>query len=397
MSALGPAVGRGTDIGQGVGRVPEEVLRARAYLMRCVEPPNRHLVALVDRYGPVEAADRLRRGAVPDELLRAAAARRGTDRSEADLEEAAHAGARLLVPEDPGWPSWPFRSFAEAPRADLAPPIALWARGPGEIATLADRSVTVVGSRAATPYGLGVAADFSATLARRGVAVLSGAAFGIDAAAHRGALAADGATVAVLACGPDRVYPAAHTGLLERIAATGLVLTEYPPGTIPGRLRFLVRNRLLAALGVGTLVVEAGARSGTKRTAADATALGRPLMAVPGPVTSGMSVGCHELVRSHQAGLVGRPEDVLEVVGRLGVDLALPPQGESRPTDGLDPRVLAVHDALPARAAWPPGRIGEAAGVGPDELRAALTELEDRGLAEYHQGLWQRPARRAGP
>ncbi|MBC3190774.1 DNA-protecting protein DprA [Pseudonocardia sp. C8] len=377
--------------------VPEEIVRARAYLLRCVEPPNRHLIGLVERHGPVEAADRVRRGAVPEELLDAVTARRGSDLVDADLDAAAAAGARLLVPEDPQWPCWPFAAFATAKRADLAPPVALWARGPGDVSALADRSVTIVGSRAATRYGVHTAVEFASALARCGVTVFSGAAFGIDAAAHRGALAVGAPTVAVLACGPDRAYPASHTGLIERIAATGLVLTEYPPGTLPGRLRFLVRNRLLAALGAGCLVVEAGARSGTRRTAGDSTALGRPVMAVPGPVTSGLSVGCHELVRSRQAELVGRPEDVLEIVGRLGLDLAVPPAGERRPTDGLGPHAQAVHDALPARAAWPPSRIAEASGVDPDAVRAALTELEARGLAEYHQGLWQRPARRSGP
>lgn len=377
--------------------VPEEVLRARAYLLRTVEPPSRDLVRLIEQHGPVEVADRVRRGAVPEALLERAAARRGADTAEADLAEAAAVGARLLVPEDPQWPGWQFAAFDTTRRADLAPPVALWARGPGDPSVLADRSVTVVGARGATRYGLHAAADFASVLARRGVTVFSGAAFGIDAAAHRGALAAGGRTVAVLACGPDRVYPAAHAELIERIADTGLVLTEYPPGTVPGRLRFLVRNRLLAALGAGCLVVEAGTRSGSKRTASDAVALRRPLMALPGPVTSAMSVGCHELIRSRRAELVGRPEDVLEIIGRLGVDLAPERVAERRPTDGLAPGALAVHDALPVRAAWSAARIGEVAGVAPDAVRIALVELEGRGLAEYHQGLWQRPARRSGP
>ncbi|MFP5072296.1 DNA-processing protein DprA [Pseudonocardia nantongensis] len=389
MSAADPAAGR--------TGVAEEIRRARAYLQRAVEPPNRDLAQLVARYGPVETADRLCRGAVPDGLLRAAAARRGTDRTDADLDAAAAAGARLLVPEDPDWPAWAFTALTTAGSRELAPPVALWARGPGNAAELADRSVTIVGSRAATGYGTHTAAEFAGALARRGVTVFSGAAFGIDAAAHRGALAVQGATVAVLACGPDRAYPSAHTSLIERIAAAGVVLTEYPPGTVPGRLRFLVRNRLLAALGAGCLVVESGARSGSGRTASDALALGRPVMAVPGPVTSAMSVGCHELVRKGRAELVGRPEDVLESVGRIGIDLALPPAGEVRPTDALGPAARAVHDALHTRAARSAGRIGEAAGLPPDAVRAALVELEEHGLAEYHQGLWQRPARRDGP
>src|SRR5256714_1313699 len=134
---------------------------------------------------------------------------------------------------------------------------------------------------------------------RRGESVFSGAAYGIDGAAHRGALAASGVTVAVLGCAVDAGYPAGHAALLKRIAGSGgAVVSEYPPGTPPARHRFLVRNRLIAALAAGTVVVEAGRRSGSRNTAATTSALGRPLMAVPGPVTSAMSVGCHDLLRT---------------------------------------------------------------------------------------------------
>ena len=273
---------------------------------------------------------------------------------------------------------------------ELAPPLALWVRGPGCLATLADRAVAVVGSRAASGYGAHAAAELGSALAGAGVTVMSGAALGIDVAAHRGALAAGGPTVAVLACGVDRPYPVAHTSLLERIAATALVVSEYPPGAVPARHRFLVRNRLLAALGNGCVVVEAGARSGSQRTAADALTLGRPVMAVPGPISSAMSVGCHELIR-RGAELVGRPDHVLETVGRIGIDLAAEPSRPRRPTDGLTSAALAVHGALPARAAWSVERLSEESGQVPDVVRAALTELESRGLAEFHHGLWQRP------
>lgn len=371
--------------------VPEDVLRARAYLLRVVEPPSWDVVRFVERFGPVEAADRIRRAEVPGAVGERVLARRGRDHVEADLDAARSAGARLLVPEDPEWPAWPFAAFASANDPDLAPPLALWVRGPGCLATLTERAVAVVGSRAASNYGMHAAAEMGSALGEAGVTVVSGAAFGVDVAAHRGALAAGGPTVAVLASGIDRPYPVAHTSLLERIAASALVVSEYPPGAVPARHRFLVRNRLLAALGNGCVVVEAGARSGSQRTASDAATLGRPVMAVPGSITSAVSVGCHELIRRGVAELVGRPDHVLETVGRIGIDLALEPPRPRRPTDGLTPEALAVHGALPARAAWSVERLTEESGRLPDVVRAALTELESRGLAEYHHGLWQRP------
>lgn len=368
-----------------------EVLRARAYLLRVAEPPARDVVRLVEQAGPVEAAERIRRGEVPPGVLEKVVARRAHDHVDADLAAAHAAGARLLVPEDPEWPAWPFAAFGTVDVPELAPPLALWVRGPGSLAELAERAVAVVGSRAASGYGTHAAAELGSALGDAGVTVVSGAAAGIDAAAHRGALAAGGPTVAVLACGIDRVYPAEHWSLLDRIAESALVVSEYPPGAVPARHRFLVRNRLLAALGNGCVVVEAAARSGSQRTASDAATLGRPVMAVPGPTTSAMSVGCHELIRSGAAQLVGRPDHVLETIGRIGIDLAAEPVRPTRPTDGLGPVALAVHGALPVRAAWSVERITEESGRLPDAVRAALTELESRGLVEYHHGLWQRP------
>ncbi len=390
--------------GPGGTAVPATVVRARAYLSRVAEPPAPALVRLVDAVGPVAAADRVAAGDVPDAVAAETAARRAVDRVEADLAEARAAGARLVVPEHPEWPHWGFAPFALAGSAELAPPVALWVRGPRRLDEAAERAVAVVGARAATAYGTHVAGEFAAGLAAAGATVVSGAALGIDGAAHRGALAADGPTVAVLACGVDRAYPASHEALLDRIAATGLVVSEYPPGSVPARHRFLVRNRLIAALGGGTLVVEAAVRSGAQRTAADTAALGKLVMAVPGPVTSGLSAGCHQLIRAG-ALLVTRPEEVLEAVGRLGADLAAPladgrgPGGTpsaGRPTDGLDGVAALVHDALPPRGARDTRWLAREAGVPPDAVRAALTELERRGLARCRDGLWQLVARGGG-
>jgi DNA processing protein len=240
-----------------------------------------------------------------------------------------------------------------------------------------------------------IAGELAAGLADRGCAVVSGAAIGIDAAAHRGTLTVDGTTVAVLACGVDRAYPLAHTDLLRHIGEVGLVVTEYPPGAVPARHRFLVRNRLLAGLTGGTLVVEAGIRSGAQRTAGDARALGRLVMAVPGPVTSGLSAGCHQLIRAG-ATLVSRADEALEAVGRIGIDLAAEPLRPARPTDALDPVQAAVHDALPTRAARHVQWLAMESGLPLEQVRPALVELERRGLAEYREGRWQRRAVRRG-
>ncbi|MGH3279257.1 MAG: DNA-processing protein DprA, partial [Trebonia sp.] len=207
-------------------------------------------------------------------------------------------GIRLVSPDDPEWPGQ---------LADLGEeqPYALWLRGNADLRFSCLRSVAIVGSRAATAYGSYVAAEFAASVAARGLAVVSGGAFGVDAAAHRGALGADGVTVAVLACGVDMAYPTAHTELFDAIAAQGVLASEWPPGRHVSRLRFLVRNRVIAALSAGTLVVEAAQRSGALNTARHARDLQRRLMAVPGPVTSDLSVGCHQIIRVTQVECTG--------------------------------------------------------------------------------------------
>ncbi len=378
----------------GPGSVAADVLRARAYLSRVAEAPAAELVAFVEEVGPVEAADRVRAGRVSEPVARQTAARRAVDRTEADLDAAQACGARLVTPEHPEWPDWPFAAFALTGNPDLAPPPALWVRGPGRLDTLCEQAVAVVGARAASGYGTHIAGELAAGAADHGLTVVSGAAFGIDAAAHRGALAVEGPTIAVLACGVDRAYPAAHEALLARIGETGLVVSEYPAGCVPGRHRFLVRNRLIAGLAGGTVVVEAGLRSGARRTAADARALGRAVMAVPGPVTSGLSAGCHRLIRDG-ALLVTRTEDVLEAVGRIGFHLVAEPAAEElRPTDGLSAVAAAVHDALPARSVRETRWLAMEAGVPIGAVRAALVDLERRGLAVGSDGRWQR---RAGP
>lgn len=365
---------------------------ARAYLAGVAEPPAPALVAFVAEHGPVTAAESIRSGAAPPRVRKETDARRTTIEPDRLLEAATREGIHLLIPEDPGWPAWPFTALGVATRrgaTGLVEPLALWVRGDRELADLAERSVAIVGARAATGYGERVAAEFGCGLAEQGVTVTSGAAYGIDGAAHRGAVAGGGATVAILACGLDVGYPAGHVGLLRRIAADhGVVLSEYGPGVPPARHRFLVRNRLIAALSDATVVVEAGARSGARNTAATAAALGRLVLAVPGPITSAMSAGCHAMIRDG-ALLAGSVAEVVEATGRLGLDLAAEAARPVRPTDQLDSPALRVYEACASRHGVAAEDVAVASGIDLGKVRAMLPELEIRGLIERSDEGWR--------
>ncbi len=265
--------------------------------------------------------------------------------------------------------------------------MALWVVGAKRIDDMAERAAAIVGTRACTAYGEHVAADLAAGLVERDVTVVSGGAYGIDGAAHRSSLATDGFTVAVLAGGIDVPYPAGHAALLHRIGKDGLVVSEYPPGVRPARHRFLTRNRLVAALSGATVVVEAGARSGAANTAAWARALGRGLCAVPGPVTSSASVGCHALLRS-DARLVTCAAEVVEIMGRIG-ELAPDEQRPDSPLDGLGEAEQRVYDALPARGRRTTDQIAIASGLPPAQVLGPLSMLEVQGLVVREEGYWK--------
>jgi DNA processing protein len=372
--------------------------RAWAYLSRVAEPPCAELAALVHAVGPVEAADRVRRGLVDDALAQHTESRRAIDCAADDLDLLARRGGRLITPDDDEWPVLALAAFGgpsgSGVQAKSRPPLVLWALGPVRLDETAQRAAAIVGTRAATVYGEHVAADLAAGLVERDVAVVSGGAYGIDGAAHRAALAADGITVAVLAGGLDVPYPAGHSALLHRIGQHGLLLTEYPPGIRPARHRFLTRNRLVAAVAGAAVVVEAGLRSGAASTAAWARALGRVVAAVPGPVTSSASAGCHALLRNG-AELVTRADDVVELVGRIG---ELAPE-EPRPTtalDGLTEAERQVYEALPGRGAATIDEIAVASGLVPERVLGPLAMLEITGLAEQHDGRWRIVRSRGG-
>lgn len=367
----------------------DATVRAWAYLSRVAEPPRPELAALVARAGPVEAAKRIRCGDVEPELAKYTEARREIDSAAEDLELVARRGGRLVTPDDDEWPLLAFAAFggaAAARKPDCRAPLVLWAVGPARLDEIAERATAIVGTRAATAYGELVAADLAAGLVERDMAVVSGGAYGIDGAAHRATLAAEGTTVAVLAGGIDISYPAGHSALLHRIGGNGLLVTEYPPGVRPVRHRFLTRNRLVAALAGATVVVEAGVRSGAANTAAWARLLGRPVAAVPGPITSAASAGCHVLLRAG-AELVTRPDEVVELAGRVG-ELADVPPHPVTPLDGLSAAGRQVYEALPGRGVATVDQVAIASGLAPAQVFGPLAMLEVAGLVERRDGSW---------
>jgi DNA processing protein len=372
-------------------RATDSVRRARVWLSRAVEPGSSVVYRYVASLGPVEAVRRIRAGTAPTEVDRAAAGRRQIDAIDEDLANADRCGIRLLVPEDDEWPSYALLRMDSAVARgvpDLAPPLILWTRGAARLDHLVERSVAMVGTRAPTESGKWHARQLAHQLAQQGWTVISGGAQGIDTAAHTGALAANAPTVAVLAGGLDAPYPADNHRLFDRIAEDGLLLSEWPPGTAPQRHRFLLRNRLIAGLVAGTVVVEAGARSGASHTARRTRELGIPLMAVPGSATSAMSVGCHHLVRTGAARLVTNTSEILEEIGRLGDDLAEHPRAEETLVDKLDPISRRVLDGLPSSGQVGPEEIAKAAGIELLTVMRCLPALELLGLVRSRHGAW---------
>lgn len=362
---------------------------ARAALSRLAEPGDLRLAALVAEVGAITLHRLLREERDVTGLQSDVAARLGGIDAARELDQAARLGLRFVVPGDDEWPD----SLDDLAGVDPlhergGAPVGLWLKGPLRLDQLC-RSVAVVGSRASTSYGAAVAGEIGAVSALAGVTVVSGAAFGIDDAAHRGALSVDGPTVAVLACGADRVYPAAHRQLITQIAATGLVVSEAAPGCAPQRIRFLARNRLIAALSRGTVVVEAAVRSGALNTATWAGRLNRIVMGVPGPVTSVSSTGVHEHLRSGAMSLVTSGADVLELVGESGVHLVEPARAPTSVRDRMTARQRQVLDAVPVVHAAAPDAIARTAGIGLLEVRSALSKLREAGLVDQDEDGWR--------
>ncbi|NYE20149.1 DNA-processing protein DprA [Microbacterium immunditiarum] len=289
-------------------------------------------------------------------------------------------GVRLVFPEDPEWPQQV---------DDLGPhaPLVLWVRGTTSALASLTPSVAVVGARAATSYGEHVAAELAAESAGSGIPVVSGAAYGIDAAAHRAALAVGGTTVALLAGGADRPYPAGNGRLIDRIAETGAVVSEVPCGGAPTKWRFLQRNRVIAALADATVVVEAGWRSGSLNTASHARALGRPTGAVPGPVTSAASAGCHRMLREFDARCITSADDVRELIGldsATGARRSGPGAGGARTDDAS-----RVIDALSARVWRATEDVARRSGMTPQQVEALLGIMLLEERIEHGERGWR--------
>lgn len=367
------------------GGDPDDELLSRVFLTRVIEPGDEVAGRWVREFGVGQVVRRLREGGRPlpgvsEKRWAGLLARARQAQPERDLGVARDAGVRFVCPGDAEWPG-------QLDDLGEARPLGLWVRGRPSLRMWALRSVAVVGARACTEYGAHMAVTLAAGLAERGWVVVSGGAYGVDGAAHRAALGAGGATVAVLACGVDRPYPHGHTQLITRIAEQGLVVGELPPGDHPTPSRFIVRNRVIAALTRGTVVVEAAYRSGSLVTARAAQRLGRHTMGVPGPTTSGLSAGVHELLRG-DATLVTDAAEVVELVGDMG-ELAPDRRGPVLPRDLLAPGARRVLAALPARGAATAEEIARGTPTTEDDAIARLYELRALGYVERHGDGWK--------
>ena len=389
----------GLEEGRGISTPGVRERLARAALTRVLEPGDERGGRWLREVGAAELIRRITdrdgtaeqlRGMTPKRLAGYRLRAEAVD-PERDLASVAAVGGRFVCPGDREWPS-------QLDDLGDSRPTGLWVRGRPDLRLWALRSVAVVGARACTPYGAHMAASLGAGLAELGWVVVSGAAFGVDGAAHRGALSAGGATMAVLACGVDVAYPRGHAELIGRVAEQGLVIGELPPADHPTRSRFILRNRVIAALTRGTVVVEAEYRSGSLVTARSAQRLGRFTMGVPGPATSGLSAGVHELLRGEGV-LVTDAAEVAELVGEIG-DLAPARRGPVLARDLLDAASARVLDAVPSHGSVSGRDIARTAGTSADEALGRLYELHSLGFVERAGEGWQltpRPTRNGGP
>ncbi len=349
---------------------------ARAALSRVCEPADAAVGQLVAQEGAMSGLEEIcrrgtRRNSSLAELL---------DSAHQDLAHVNSTGGRFVVPGDDEWPT----QFDDL---DDEAPFGVWIRGDVNLRLVALRSVAIVGARAATHYGARAAASFASDLADRGWCVVSGGAYGVDAAAHRGSLAVDGHTVVVLASGVDVAYPASHEGLFTRCSESGLLLSEAPPGEVARRWRFLDRNRLIAALTRGTVVIEAAHRSGALSTARRAADLGRQVMGVPGPINSIASAGVHRLIRDG-ATLVTCADDVVCELdgGAVVTDLTVASAQLSQAT-------FDVLAALNKHRGQSSDQVASRCGRRVPDTLADLAELELAGLARCTTTGWVSVAR----
>ncbi|HEX2143156.1 MAG TPA: DNA-processing protein DprA [Glycomyces sp.] len=377
--------------------LPDDPRLALMLLSSMVEPGDAELDDLLGDVGPIEAVKRIWEGDVPERLRHLTSATvactyDAADRAEQIATATEACGARVLIPGDPDWPDQlrDLLLVCDADEPHVRPPRCLWVRGQQDLARLCRRSVAIVGSRAASEYGQHLADDLAADLTEAGWTIVSGGAFGIDRAAHLGALARGGSTVSVLACGVELPYPKANHSMFDLIVEKGLLVSEWPPSSSAMKHRFLTRNRVIAALTAGTVVIEAAHRSGARNTARHAAELGRVLMFTPGPVTSSQSAGVHQLAREPwEARLVTRAEEVIEDLTGIGGPLATAPPPQQRAFDRLTEIEARLVEALPRGYVVDTARLAAAAGVPADTATATLEHLRRVGWVDRIDNRWR--------
>ena len=285
----------------------DDVKIQRLALFNAIEAGNTYWARQVNEFGIAMVYEHLALGVYDATKYGAITQAISAFNADESLAAIAQSGGVFITPEDL---SWPTRVNQLA-----IPPLGLIVKG--DLSILNNPSLAIVGTRNPTPYGVRLAGDFAAGFVDREWDIISGGAYGIDTAAHRGALVAEGRTIAVIASGIDVQYPAGNARLFDEICENGAIVSEVMPGVTAMPHRFLIRNRLIAALSLSTLVVEAAFRSGSLRTARDAAELMRPVMAIPGPISSPSSEGCHRLIGERAAELVTSVADAMELISAL--------------------------------------------------------------------------------
>lgn len=371
----------------------------RLGLSLVVEPGDPRLRDLLLTYEPGEVmaailgGHRLGDVTIPDSWIE-----RGTNLARAAESAAARARASGMRWITPGDKEWPVRlsdlDHVEPLHGATGAPIGLWVRGTGHLGEMCQQSVAIVGARDCTTYGAECASELAADCSDAGWTVISGAAYGVDGCAHRGAFLMDRPTAGVLACGADIDYPRSHGALIARIAEGGVIVSEQAPGERPMKGRFLSRNRIIAALTGGTVVIEAALRSGSLNTLNWADQLGRTTMALPGPVTSRQSTGVHEAVRAGKAVLVTSGREVVAELSGMGAETEERPPLPLTQFDRLPPAAQRTLDGLEWSTPQRVPQIASAVRLSAREVRAALDLLERRGLATRAGAEWML-ARRA--
>ena len=371
----------------------------RLGLSLVVEPGDVRLRNLLLTLEPAEIlAAILGRHRLVDTRIPEAWVERGRDLDRTARVAAARAkaaGLRWVTPGDKEWPAaLSDLDHVEPVQGVTGAPVGLWVRGVGHLGEMCEQCVAIVGARDCTTYGAECASDLAADCADAGWTVISGAAYGIDGCAHRGAFLMNALTAGVLACGADLDYPKSHAALITRIAEGGVVISEQAPGEKPLKNRFLSRNRLIAAMTQGTVVVEARERSGSLNTLNWADQLGRTTMALPGPVTSGQSAGAHAAIRGGKAVLVTSGREIIAEMSGLG---AATEEQTSLPLtefDRLPPAARSTLDGLEWSTSRTVSEIASTVRLSTREVRAALDLLERRALVIRAGAEWML-ARRA--